>query len=96
MTTEDAPTPVKVAFRADKHGTFKGEITAVFSGEPGTRNGLDLMSYAHNGQHGACSPEWYRGRTRPATPEEYAPLLRELQRIGYAVTVVRRVHWFKT
>lgn len=85
-------TPARVSFRMDKHGP-RPEVTAVFSGVQGTRNVLGLECYAHHGQHGACSPGWMWQKTRPATPEEYGPLLAELGRIGYAVTVVSRVTW---
>lgn len=42
--------------------------------------------YAHIGQHAECS-DGFQKRTR-ATPEQYAPLLRELESIGYNVEVV--------
>lgn len=68
-----------VLFRADRHN---GElwITAVFPSLIGTYDPATFTIYQHVGQHGSASFSWYR-RTRPATPEEYAPLLAELQRI---------------
>ncbi len=74
MTPEILP----VIFRRDrgKHG----EVTAVFPTLPYSAQGLYWTCYAHMGQHGSCGIDWLR-RTRPATPEEYAPLLRELQGI---------------
>ena len=63
----------------------RGECVAVFPtldgrGDP-NRDGTSLVTcYAHIGQHGEASRGWYR-TARPATPEEIAPLLRELQGI---------------
>ena len=82
--TEDNP-PVEVVFRMDrgKPGPFS-EPTAVF---PRIREGLGMAScYVHTGQHSACSLGWYR-TTRPATEAEYAPLKRELERIGYHLKI---------
>lgn len=73
-----------VIFRADKAGRHKGEVTAIFPTLPWNNAG-DLTAYAHIGQHGAASLAWYYADTRPARPDEFAPLLRELQQI-YAPT----------
>lgn len=67
-----------VVFRADR--TKELHVTAVFPTEPHDVRGLTMTCYAHVGQHGACSMDWYR-RTRAAKPEEYADLLRELRGI---------------
>lgn len=72
-----------VIFRADKFGEHKGEVTAVFPAEPAFVMSYEMTCYAHYGQHGSCSDEWYADKTRPATPDEYAPLLRELVSVGY-------------
>lgn len=69
-----------VIFRAERSGQFKGTVTAVFPTLPGTSNYYTATCYAHVGQHGVCSREWYNG-TRAATPAEYADLLAELRRI---------------
>jgi hypothetical protein len=68
-----------VLFRAEKSGQFKGDVTAVFPTLPGT-NAYDFTVYAHVGQHGTGTMGWYY-TTRPAKPEEYASLLRELRGI---------------
>lgn len=68
-----------VLFRAEKSGQFKGHVTAVFPTLPGT-GAYDFTTYAHVGQHGTGTMGWYY-TTRPAKPEEYAALLRELQGI---------------
>ena len=82
---------IRVAFRANTSPEFDDEITAVFSGVQ-EWNGR-LMCYATIGEHSMCHRDWYTGCTRPATPEEYAPLKRELEGKGYDVTVVQRVKW---
>jgi hypothetical protein len=73
-----------VIFRFDEKGLgfkYADPVTAVFPSQRGTHNTDTAMSYAHIGQHGVCSRDWYTGCTRAATPEEYAPLLAELRRI---------------
>lgn len=69
-----------VVFRIDRAKTDR-QITAVFPTTPGTGDPTTMQCYAHLGQHGACSLDWYYSRTRPATPEQYAPLLAELRGI---------------
>lgn len=68
-----------VIFRADRSGDFKGEVSAIFPTIPADNFG-NLTCYAHVGQHGACSLDWYH-TTRPAKPGEYADLLAELRGI---------------
>ena len=78
----------KVIFRKfpARHG---GEVLALFPELPGTNDPHTCLSYQHTGQHGAASADI--GRTLPlATPEEYAPLKRELESIGYALDVQTR------
>ena len=92
---EDGPTPVRIAFRYATSAGFSGDpVTAVFADYADTRDGFRTC-YSHLGQHSSAGRSWVHNCTRPATPEEYAPLLSELQRIGYAVTVVQRVQWLK-
>lgn len=70
-----------VIFRADRNGEHAGEVTAVFPSLAATHQPGVVLSYAHVGQHGACSRAWYVNATRAAAPEEYAPLLAELRGI---------------
>ena len=65
-----------VIFRLEKDG----QILAVF---PTIPEGMGYMScYAHIGQHGVCSPEYYRS-TRPCPTGAYRDLYKELEDIGY-------------
>ena len=68
------PESLKVVFRKERCG----EIVAVFPIIGNHRGHLRI--YAHFGQHGAGSLEWYR-TTKPASPEEYKSLLSELRGI---------------
>ena len=78
--TEDT----KVLFRMSD-----GEVTAVFPGI--AEDGNFVSCYAHIGQHGSCSRDWYH-TTRPATPKEYVDLKAELEGApyGYRLKVMKR------
>lgn len=67
----------------------EGEVTAVFPQEPGSNDPRTLGVYAHVGQHGIGDMHW-AADAKPATPEQYEPLLRELRAIGYDDLVIRR------
>jgi len=55
-------------------------ILAVFPTMAESYAGYHMLCYAHVGQHGTCSLDYYR-ETTPATPEQYADLLAELRGI---------------
>lgn len=77
----------KVIFRKFKR---EGDIIALFPELPGDRNPETCNSYMHIGQHGSASVALVAD-TRLAKPDEYADLLAELQRIGYAdLRIVKR------
>lgn len=68
-----------------------GDVIALMPACPATVDGRFCTSYQHVGQHGAADYAGVVRATRPATPEEYAPLLRELRdACGYEDLVVRR------
>ena len=48
------------------------------------------MPYMHIGQHSAASYGLILQETRLATEEEYAPLQKELEAIGYNLKIQRR------
>lgn len=85
---------INVTFRKEKDGG----ILAVFEGHWSITN-RELASYAHIGQHGPCSYDYYLNKTTPAQPEEYAPLLEELKQVGYigeyALNIVKRLNYKK-
>lgn len=77
----------KVVFRQ-----FKGEVIALFPREPAEcSNWHTCLSYVHVGQHSAADPWLVVSDSRPATPKQYAPLARELRRIGYQLTIGKRI-----
>lgn len=67
---------VKVIFRKSKF-----ELFALFPGLAGTNDASTCTSYAHLGQHSSADYSHCIATSRPATPEEYAPLLAELRGI---------------
>ena len=75
-----------VIFRKWKKG---GPILALFPEVEWDRIG-NCMSYEHVGQHGGAHYGYCISVTVPATTEEYAPLLKEMQRIGYNLKVKTR------
>ena len=80
-------TKTKVIFRAFDSD---GEIIALFPEIPADTQLGHCMSYMHVGQHCGASVD-LSPYTRPATPEEYAPLAEELTRIGYDLQICKRI-----
>lgn len=80
---------VKINVRFVKPEGFA--VMAVFMGKNADRRynsytGHWLRTcYQHTGQHGECTDNFTRSKR--ATMEEYTPLLKELESIGYSVTV---------
>jgi hypothetical protein len=70
--------PVPVIFRAVKSGDHIGTVDAFFPTLMGTNDPHTCTVYTHVGQHCTGSRDYYKA-TRPATPEEVAPLKRELE-----------------
>ena len=64
-----------------------GEVLALLPEYIANNNG-DVMSYMHNGQHGAADFDGVFEETREATKEEYADLLKEMTDIGYNLNVI--------
>lgn len=68
-----------------------GEIIALFPEIPADNQGLRCSSYMHVGQHGGADCSMVSRSTRPASSAEYAPLKKELERIGYNLEVRERI-----
>ncbi len=84
---QPAPAPTKVIFR--RHLEEPREVVAIFPELPADVVGRYATCYAHVGQHGSCDPVYLVDvLTLPATPEEYAPLQKELEQIGYVLDVI--------
>lgn len=80
MRAAVAEPPVTVIFRVWRDS---GDVIALFPREPFDQAGRYCTSYMHVGQHGAASYHGVIQRTRPARPEEYQPLQRELESAPY-------------
>lgn len=79
----------KVIFRKFRKG---GDIIAVFPEIPGTHKPETCSSYQQVGQHGACSMAFLRSHaTIPAKPEEFEPLRRELESLGYRLKLCTKI-----
>ena len=81
-------TPVIFRVFPKKEG---GDVIALFPTLPGSHEWWTCSSYMHVGQHGAADCRGLIDSTRPATPEQYATLKRELESIGYKLKVCHRV-----
>lgn len=60
----------------------ESEVIAIFPDLKANMDG-DPLCFQHIGQHGACDPDFVKGNARPATPEEYADMKRELEAPPY-------------
>jgi hypothetical protein len=79
------PETVKAVFRRDRGGI----VFAMFPYDIATHEG-HCTCYEHVGQHSAADYTACIATSRPAKPDEYAPLLRELETRGYNVQVIKR------
>ena len=69
-----------------------GEILAVFAFDYRRgANGGTFGCYAHIGQHSECCLDYIKESTKPATRDEYAPLLSELRQVGYDPIVIKKI-----
>ncbi len=85
MTDNTQTTPV--VLRAWRTG---GEVFALFPTLPADEHGRYCTAYAHVGQHSGADYRLCIQTSRPATATEGAPLVQELERIGYRPRVVHR------
>lgn len=92
MKTKRDPEEVPVLFRVWKSGDFKGDVDAYFPMLPADHEGKFCTCYAHIGQHGSADLVFCIQKTRPAKPEEYADLKRELEQppYEYKLRVIKR------
>lgn len=88
MATERSGPETPVVFRFWKGKT--GGVLALFPAIPADNSGALCSSYERVGQHGGADYHGCIRRTRPATPQEYQDLAKELQGLGYNLKVYRR------
>ena len=82
----------EVIFR--KYRKAPHSVVAIFPYEIWDMQG-NSACYEHVGQHGACDYSVMTTIATPATKEEYAPLLKELESMGYNLKVLKRMSWSK-
>ena len=78
-----------VVFRKDRAKPYT--VFALFPELPADNYGFDCTCYQSIGQH--CAANFYGciAQSRPAKPEEYAPLAQELTKLGYELVIRKRV-----
>ena len=81
---------MEIIFKKDKE---TNEVVAFMPYDFQTWQG-EFTCYAHVGQHSNTCYNYYLS-CKPATEEEYKPLLEELQQIGYNVEVIKRINTAK-
>lgn len=67
-----------------------GDVIALFPELPSDYLGHFVDSYMHVGQHGGADYHGVIQATTAATAEDAADLIRELERIGYRLKVIKR------
>lgn len=77
-------THLPVIFRKESDGTIVAIFPTICEGYAGWH----MLCYAHIGQHGTASLDYYQRDTKPALPDEYAPLLSELTAIYHDCQLV--------
>lgn len=83
MSTSIQAVKTVVVFRRFKKG---GDLIALFPAEINYSEG-HCESYQHVGQHGSADYAHCISRSIPVSAAEYAPLKRELESIGYDLTI---------
>ncbi len=76
---KDKPQTIEVMFR--KYRDKSAAILAVFPYEAHDQAGTFVTCYAQIGQHGGAQMAHVHSATRPAKPDEYDALYRELKHI---------------
>ena len=79
---------VRVKFVKPSYPGGSTEILALFLDQLQSGSRDEIVCYAHEGQPGSADISFLRRKL--ATKEEYLPLLKELNSIGYDVTVVNK------
>ncbi len=77
-----------VMFRVSKDDI--ADVFVLFPALPGTNEPHTCCCYQHVGQHSHANLAGCINSSRPAIPDEYAALKRELEGIGYKLRIVKR------
>ena len=84
------PEVTKVIFKKVKSGKFKGDVDAFFPNHEANRG--KIAGYSQIGQHFEADLGYFWDLA-PAKPEEYAPLKKELESIGYKLRVMKKLQY---
>ena len=84
----------EVVFRVDKAGAFKGTVFAMLPHECADLQG-NVTCYEHVGQHHSANYSGCIAKSRPATPEEYKDLKKEMENQGYDLVVIKKQNYDK-
>ena len=81
----------KVIFKMARYSDGSGkEVLAFFPGA--SANPGNVMCYAHVGQHGEASYDFFLKNCRPCSEKEYRPLKKELENLfGYRFKIMKRM-----
>jgi hypothetical protein len=82
--------PDRIVFRKYWHAYDERWTPIAFIVDAPTSHPNFVLSYEHIGQHCEACMSYYRS-TKPCEPELYAPLLKELESIGYRVRAVKHI-----
>jgi hypothetical protein len=82
--------PDRIVFRKYWHAYDEQWTPIAFIVDAPTSHPNFVLSYEHIGQHCEACMSYYRS-TKPCEPELYAPLLKELESIGYRVRAVKHI-----
>lgn len=78
-----------VLFLIEKpEGDFTEDVFAYFPSEEFDLNG-NKGAYCHIGQHHSCSPD-YASECKEASPDDFKPLMEELESIGYNLNILNK------
>jgi hypothetical protein len=83
-----------MVFRVDTSKEFKGDVFVLFPHEVADFDG-GVVSYQSVGQHSAADYVFCMGKSRKANEEEYAPLKKEMETLGYNVNLVSKRNYDK-
>ena len=86
--TKSAEKPIDVIFKMEGDKGDKSPI-AFFPTLPGDNDPYTCTSYARVGQHCSASKAYYLD-LESAKPEQFAPLKKELESVGYVLDVRKR------
>jgi hypothetical protein len=89
VVAEDQEPLTRVEFLVNEKDPNDPDLFAYFPDE--IHHGDFRTAYSHVGQHSSAHPQ-YAKESRPASPEEYAPLKAELESLGYNLEVVNGVN----